>query len=101
MVSTLAKAELRILLHSSLWHHLRVHTLLQSPWMTRPPNRVLGCAIEHDAPRSFMDLLTRLTALASLTGLLASCGDDGAGGPQPAGGSPQPTVCNPLSFGAV
>jgi len=41
-----------------------------------------------------MDLLTRLTAPASLSVLLASCGDGGGWGTPP-------TVCNPLSFGAV
>jgi polygalacturonase len=45
-------------------------------------------------PRSFMELLTRLTALASFAVLVASCG----GG---RGGSTPPTVCNPLGFGAV
>src|SRR5260221_13546101 len=43
--------------------------------------------------RSFIDLLTYLAALASFSVLFASCG----------GGSvvTTPTVCNPLSFGAV
>jgi polygalacturonase len=40
--------------------------------------------------RSFMDLLTRLTALASLSVLLASCGGGGV-----------TSLCSPLSFGAV
>jgi polygalacturonase len=44
--------------------------------------------------RSFVDLPTRLTALASLSLLLASCGGGG-------GAATPPTVCNPLSFGAV
>jgi len=39
------------------------------------------------------DLLARLTALASISVLLTSCGDGG--------GSTASTVCNPLSFGAV
>jgi polygalacturonase len=46
-----------------------------------------------------MGPLTRLTALASLSVLLASCGGgDGGGG---GSGGPPPTACNPTSFGAV
>jgi hypothetical protein len=51
-------------------------------------------------PRSPIELFTGLTALAFCASF-SSCGGGSAGGGVGAGIATAPTVCNPLSFGAV